>query len=365
MKKLLSLLLSTVILLLCAEENNGKLYKVPSAALKGMRGLAKRIAIPNTEFQYTPAPSKTGVLSDLAMSAYAVSHDSTILALAESVKQADGSYFSRVVFMEYARFKIVNAVEFNTQGKIKEIFFFYDKLFLVTEGEKTQIQAILLNSKLQLFKKTLNLPSEFSSVCTGKIFFYVKCADKKLLQIDDALQINSTIETRFNGGHIFIRQNSDTVTNFTKENIEYIKKNNSGMFKSNYHDLQNIAEPEKVFLQPRNTRDFYFSAKNGRLYKMVNSTHCEEIEVSPFQDIFLHPFKNEFYLLAKKKQLIEIVRLTDYRVRRRLSHNTMKPETYKFLKFIIPHRNGIFLVTQEGEFAQIVERKRRFYKYKL
>lgn len=364
-KKFLTILVAVLSIFAFAEEDKGTFYKLANSPnIKGLRGLALRIAVPNTAFHYTPATTKEGVLTDLAMSAYAISHDNTIIALAESMKKDDENCSIRVLFMDFARFKVINGIEFSTDAPIKKMFFFYDKLYFVTEGKTPKIQAIQLGQKLKLYNKSLEIPEGISSICQDKIFFYVKCLDKKLMQIDDALKINSTVEARYPGGVIFIRGTSNFLNNLTKENLEIFSKNDEGIYKSNYHDLKNSAAPAEVFIYPRTSRYFFFSTKDGELYKLTDSTICEKLDVSPFQDIIFHPRRHEFYLLANKKNIIEILRVHDLKVRREINHYRIRPVSYRLLKFMIPHNSGIFLISQRGEFMLVVERKRRFYKYK-
>lgn len=365
-KKLLTVLIAVLGVFVCAEENDGNFYKLKnSPPIKGLRGLAQRIAMPNTEFHYTPATVKKGVLTDLAMSAYAISHDNTVLALGEAIEQDDGKYINRIIFMDYVNFKVINGIEIPSDIPVRKMFFFYDKLYIVTEGNKTVIHAVLLGKNMKIYKNTLNIPDGVSSICQDRIFFYVKCLNKKLMQIDDALRVNSVVETRYNGGVIYIRDNSNVLNNLTKENIETFMKNDEGVYKSNYYDLQDAAEPVQVFFYPRTTRYFFFASKEGDLYKITNSSICEKMDVSPFQNIFLHPRKNEFYLLANKKQILEIIRVYDMKSRKELSHYAMRPQTYKFIKFMMPHNSGICIITQRGEFIIITERKKRFYKLHL
>lgn len=364
-KKFLTVLVAALGIFAFAEEDKGTFYKLPNSPnIKGLRGLAQRIAMPNTAFHYTPATIKSGVLNELAMSAYALSHDNTVLALAESISQDDDSCKIRVIFMDFTRFRVINGIEFSAAAPVKKMFFFYDKLYLVTEGEKTQIQAVLLGKTMKKFQKTLDVPEGVNSVCQDKIFFYVKCNSKKLLQIDDALKINASLEARYPGGVIFIRGTSNILNNLTKENLETFMKSDEGIYKSNYYDLKDSEDPADVFIYPRTSRYFFFSTKDGDLYKITNSSICEKIDISPFQNIFFHPRRHEFYILTNKKSMIEIIRVHDLKVRKELNHYNMRPATHRFLKFMIPHYSGIFLITQHGEFLLITEQKRRFYKHK-
>ena len=84
-----------------------------------------------------------------------------------------------------------------------------------------------------------------------------------------------------------------------------------------------------------------------------------------FQNIFYHDGKQAFYSLAEKKHQIEIITLPDFKLKKRLFHDTMRPKTHKNLKFIIPHTDGIFIITQQGEFFLLKEHKKRFYKIKI
>ncbi len=365
-KKLLLLLVFSAGMLLYAEtENNGVFYKKNEPNIqKGLHGIALRLSIPHTGFNYTPARTKEGVLSDLAMNAYAVSHDNSTLALAESMPQEDGSYLNRIIIFEYGKFRIINGTEFKSDGKITEMFFFFDKLIFISEGKTNKIQAIILNKNLPLFKNILTLPAPVSSICQDKVFFYVKLKDKKLLQIDDALRVNATIETRHDGGLLFSIPKNNIVVNFTRENIENINATEDGLFKSNHFQMPDIPEPEQIFFLSERTNVFYF-ASGGELYKVINNKHCEKLKVSNFSKIILHPFKKVFYLLANKRHILEIIRPSDLKLIKKISHHSIQPVTYKFVKFIIPLRDGAVLITQNGEFVQLLERKRRFYKYKI
>lgn len=364
-KLLLLLVFSAGIFLFADEENNGTFYKVDHPNIqKGLHGIALRLTIPNTSFNYTPAKTKEGVLSDLAMSAYAVSHDNSTLALAESIPQEDGSYLNRIIFFEYGKFKILNGTEFKSDGKITAMFFFFDKLFLASTGKTDKIQAVVLNKNLPIFPNTLTLSAPVSSICQDKIFFYVKLKDKKLMQIDDAMRINATIETRHDGGLLFTLPKNNIVVNFTKENIENINATEDGLFKSTHFLMKDIPEPEQVFFPFSKTNVFYF-ASGDELYKVINNKHYEKVKISSFNKIILHPFKKVFYLLSNKRHMLEIIRPSDLKLIKRISHHSMQPVTYKFVKFIIPLRDGAVLITQNGEFVQLLERKRRFYKFKI
>ena len=350
----------------CVAEDKGTLYKIKNTqSLKGIRGLAAALAVPNTSFRYTPAMAKEGVLTVLAMTSYAISADNSVLALVESVEQQDGTFFNRIVFVEYSRFKVINGVEFTSAGKIEKIFFFRDKLIMEERGEAAVLKAIGLTRNLKFISQKLELPSASSSICMDRDFFYVKCRDKNLLQVNNELKVNSSIETRREGGVIFIKNKSPFLTNFTHDNLEQLRMSRSGIFKSDFKDLENIPKPESVILPIGDQRNFFFTEANGRLHELVDSSYSEKVDVSAFEMIFLHPFKRTLYLLANKKSIIEVVRMSDYRVIRKISHHSMEPESYKSLKFMIPHRDGVFLITQKGEFVLIRDRGRRYVKYKI
>ena len=91
----------------------GSFYKVTNTSgVRTARGLASVIAIPRTTFKYTPGKTKNGVMDDLTLTAYAIAQDNSVLALAESAAQQDGTFINRLIFLENGSFRIINGTEY-------------------------------------------------------------------------------------------------------------------------------------------------------------------------------------------------------------------------------------------------------------
>lgn len=368
MKKILKNI-SVIALLILAfsafAESEGNFLRISNTAgVRGVRALASHIAVPRTSFRYTPGSQKMGVLDDLTLTDYAISQDNSTMALSESQSREDGKFFNRIVFFEFGNFNIINGIEFTSDSKIKKIFFFRGNLYCINKGEKITLSQLILTRNLKFDPKVITLDSDVSSVICDRDFIYIKSVGKKLWQFSKELTKISTIETRHNGGFLLIRNlRDDKMFNFTAENFETLQRSPNGVFKSSFRDLKDVPKPDRAWLSPIKN-SIYFSTEKGELYELINMAFCEKIDVSDFQKAVYHPYKKEFYILANKKHIIEIVRLYNFKTRKRISHHTMRPETHQNLKFIIPHPAGIFLITQQGEFSIIRERKRRFYKTK-
>lgn len=361
---------SVIVLLLTfncifAEENSGNFYRVNNSPnVKGIRALASHIFVPRTAFRYTPGKQKMGVLDDLTLTDYAISQDNSTMALCESVAQDDGKFLNRIIFYEFGGFNIINGIEYTSDSKIEKIFFFRGNLYCITKGDKVKLNQLILTRNLKFSPDSVELDSDVSDIKCDKKFIYIK-SGSTIWQFDENLKRISSLQTRHSGGFLLIRNLNDSkILNFTKENIETLHRTEDGIFKSTFKDLTDIPEPDQAWLSPIKN-SIYFSTSKGELYELADMTHCEKIEVQPFQQALYHPYKREFYILTNKKQIIEIIRLSDFKTRRRISHDTMRPETHRNLKFMIPHPSGLFIITQQGEFASIRERKRRFIKYKF
>ena len=349
-----------------AEESSGNFYRVNNTSgVRGVRALASHIVIPRTSFRYTPGTQKQGVLDDLTLKCYAISQDNSTLALAESYPQDDGKFLNRIIFFEMGALHIINGIEYTANYKIEKVFFFMGNLYCITKGEKINLRQLRLTRNLKFDPKTVELTEDVSSIKCDRKFIYIKSVGKLLWQFNEELKFISSLETRFAGGFLLIRNlNDDKMFNFTRENLETIQRTPQGLFKSSYRDLQDMPEIRNAWLSPIKN-SIYFSTPDGELHELVDMAFSEKLDVADFQQIIYHPYKREFYILAKKKHIIEIVRLSDFKTRKRISHHTMRPETHQNLKFMIPFPGGLFIITQQGEFATIRERKRRFYKYKF
>ena len=349
-----------------ADEERGNFYRVNNTSgIRGVRALASHIVVPRTSFRYTPGKQKLGVLDDLTLTGYTISQDNSTLAVGESVPLEDEKFLNRIVFFEMSGLRIINGIEYTSDEKIEKLFFFMGNLYCIVKGEKIKIRQLLLTSNLKFDKKTVELKEDVSSIAYDKKFIYIKSTGNTIWQFDENLNKISLFETRHPGGILLIRnQNDDKMLNFTAENLETIQRTPQGLFKSTYRDLKDVPKPEDAWLSPIKN-SIYFSTADGTLHELVDMAFNEKLNVPAFQIAIYHPYKREFYLLANKKHMIEIVRLSDFKTRKRISHHTTQPETHQNLKFIIPIHGGIFIITQQGEFATIREHKRRFHKYKF
>lgn len=366
-KKLFGLIIFLLFNILSAQEDNGLLYKLNEKTNSGnLKGLAAKIANRDTIFRYEPGSRKKGILNDLTLQTYAVSPDNTVLALAESIPSDNGNFINRIIFMDYDKFLIINGIEFKETHKITEIFFFFDKLVCLMEGKTSTLKALKLSPALAWYHTKLPLKYPVSSICFDNEFFYVKDKNLNIMQIDDALQQNSLLTARRKGGVLFTVPDSDKIVNFTKNSIEIMRKTSDGLFKSTFRDLKNTPEPVAAWVSDVSAKSVYFTAADGSFHELVDFSYSEEKEnVSDFQMIFFHPEKKEFFLLANKKNIIEIVTPPELNVRRKVFHHTMRPRTHQNIKFIIPHKDGLFLITQQKEFVFIKEHKKRFFKEKI
>ena len=365
-KNILFLLIVLLLTNIHAEADRGNFYKIPNSPnLKGLRGLASAIAVPYTSFRYTPGRQKIGILDDLALTDYAVSQDNSTMALAESQAQDDGTFLNRIIFFEYGGFRIINGIEYTAKEKLEKIFFFAENLFCITHGEKTELKMLILSRNLKFSQHAINLETHITGICSDKTHLFIKNAEKKMWQFDEELKKIASIETRHNGGVIFLQPGTDKIINFTKENIEIIQQNNNGLFKSSFYNLQDAPEPLQAWIVPSSGKSIFFVSTKGTMHELINYNQIEDVKISRFQQIFYHPQKREFYILSDKKHIIEILRPADLKIRRKISHSTMRPESNRNIKFMFSHPRGLFLITQQGEFVFIRENKRRFYKTKF
>lgn len=346
--------------------DNGNFYRINNtSSIRGVRGLASVLTIPATTFRYTPGTSKTGVLNDLTLVDYAISQDNSVLALAESIKLEDDMYLNRLIFFEFGALRIINGIEYQSKEKIEKIFFFADNLFCIVKGERRLLKELKLMKNPIFAGKSIILDNEIVSVTYDKNYFYLKDNDNKLMQFDEKMRMLATLETRDKGGLILMyRQKS--LLHFTQKNLETIQIGTPGLFKSDFRDLKEIPSVKQAWISPvANRRSIYFTTDKGRFYELVDFAYCEELDTSSFQMATYNFYRREFYILANKRNIIEILRLPNLKTRRKMAHHTMRPESHQNLKFIIPHSRGVLLITQLGEFVFIREHKRRFYKTKL
>lgn len=361
---LIFLLLTT---LLYANDDNGILYKLKEKTdTAKLKGTAKKIANRETLFRYEPGVRKKGILDDLTLQTYAVSPDNTVLALAEAIPDGNGNFINRVVFMEYDNFTIINGIEFKKQQKLTKIFFFFDKLVCLFEGKTSTVKALKLSPKLDWYHNELALKYPVSSIFADKDFFYIKDINTNILQIDDALLTNSTLTARRKGGIIFAIPDSDKIVNLAGDSIEIIRITSDGIFKSSFKDIKKVPTPINAWATDSTGKSIYFASADGSLHELVDLSYCEaKNNVADFQTIFFHPTKKEFFTLTSKKNIIEILTPPELTSRRKIFHNTMRPRTHQNIKFMIPHKDGVFVITQKKEFIFIKEHKKRFLKEKI
>lgn len=369
MKKTLKNLSVVIFLLLAASviaESKGNFYRMNNTSgVRGVRALASHIIAHRTTFRYEPGTQKMGVLDDLTLTDYAISPDRSTMVLTESQAQDDGKFLNRIIFFEFGGFRIINGMEYTSDYKIEKAFFFMGNLYCVTKGSEVRLRQLILTSNLKFDPKSVILEEDVNSIICDRRFIYIKGRGKTMWQFDEKLKKISTIQTRHDGGFLLIRDiRNDKIINFTKENIETIQRSPDGLFKSSFRDLKDVPQPENAWLSPIKN-SIYFSTAEGELFELVDMSFSEKLEVPEFQQILYHPYKREFYVLAKKKHEISIVRLHDFTVRKKMSPHTMRPATHRNLKFMIPHSSGLFIITQQGEFAIIREHRRRFRKTKF
>ncbi len=340
----------------------GSFYKVTNTSgVRTARGLASVIAIPRTTFKYTPGKTKNGVMDDLTLTAYAIAQDNSVLALAESAAQQDGTFINRLIFLENGSFRIINGTEYKSIEKIEKIFFFAGNLFCIVRGDKIMLREVYLTRDLRFAPKAVILDKDIISICWDKNYFYLKDSASNLMQFNDNMEKISELTTRRSGGIIMLQPGSDKLLHFTHDNVETIQRSDGGLFKSSFRDLKDVPVPVKAWHAP-NKRSIYFTTENNELYELVDMAYCEKADIAPIKDIIYNPYRKEFFVIASKRNMLEILRLPDFQVRRKMSHHSMRPETNMNIKFMIPHPSGVFLLTQEGEFVFIRERKRRFLK---
>lgn len=362
-KNFLILLCTSVFFILNAEDA-GEFYKIPDRiGDKTSKGLAEKLADTDAVFRYRPGYGKMGILNDLYLTSYAISHDKSVLALSESQKKDEYS-LNRIIFFDFNSFQIINGIEFKSDASIQKIFFFSDNLFCVMKGEKITLKVLSADKKLSFLEKEFTIPTDISDICCSKDFIYIKCSNNTLLQLNGDLQKISELQTRRPAGLLFFISNNQLV-NFTADNTETIRCGKSGIFKSTFSDLNNRAVPTDIFPLGDPTKSLLFTTADGELHELINFSYSQKCEVADFQTIFYNTDLNAFYSLAMKKHQIEIITLPDLKVKKRLSHDTMRPKTHRNLKFMIPHPQGIFIITQHGEFIFIKEHKKRFFKEKI
>lgn len=346
-------------------EEKGEFYKIPNTkSSTKVTGLAAKTAVFDAAFRYTPGHGRQGILNDLYLTDFAVSKDNSVLALSES-QPNDGFFLNRIIFFDYRSFKVINGIEYKSDSRIQKIFFFSDRLFCITKGKKITLCALNTGKKLNFDRNTFTIPAPISSVICSDKFIYIKCNDTTLLQISNAMHKNSSLQTRRAGGQLFFIPETDKLVNFTADNAETIIANEDGLFNSSFADLKNKIEPANVFIIDAPEKSLFFSSRDGKLYELVNFNYSQKCNIADFQNIFYHDGKQAFYSLAEKKHQIEIITLPDFKLKKRLFHDTMRPKTHKNLKFIIPHTDGTFIITQQGEFFLLKEHKKRFYKIKI
>ena len=366
MEKILSMK-KFIILLLCLSgiafaAENGTFYKIPNTAgLKGVRGFAAGIAIPRTTFKYTPGKTKNGVMDDLTLVDYAIAEDNSIIALAESIEQQDQTFLNRIIFMENGSFRILNGKEYKSKEKIEKIFFFAGNLFCIVKGEKTMLREVYLTRELRFASRAVILDNDITSMCKNKKFFYLKDSASTIMQFNENMEKVSELTTRRPGGVILLQNGTDKLLHFTADNLETIQCTGSGLFKSSFRDLKDVPAPVRAWYA-HNKRSIYFLAEDGSLHELVDLAYCENKEIAPFKQILYNPYRREFFAIASKRNMLEILIPPGFEVRRKISHHTMRPETNQNIKMMIPHPSGVLLITQDGEFTFIRERKRRFHK---
>ncbi len=327
-----------------------------------LEGTAKQISC-GFLCRYTPAVGKNGVLDELLLQDYAISCDQKILALAEV--QEDGSkYFNRIIFYDYNKFSILNGIEFETTEKLEKIFFGREQLYCMFQGHDVFLKSVKIQKNLALSGKKLQLSAPISNVLVGADGIFIKCQDRTLLQLDDDLDVIASIQTRKKGGVIFKLAESNVMVNFTGENIERFQCSADGFFKMNFHELKNVPAPENVFLTDNPLHEIFFTSGN-KLYCLNELTYAEDQEVSDFEQIGISPDGGKIYLLASKKQSVEIFDFPEIVQKKKLVHGSMRPKTSRNLKFMIPHKDGVFLITNAGEIAIIREVKRRYLKEQI
>lgn len=359
-KKIFPLLITLTFSVICCGDT-GEFYKLKtpfnSSGLKGMAGAIASDSL----FHYTPGTVKQGILTSLSLQDYALSEDQSLIVLAES-QEKDGKYLNRIIFIDCKNFQFINGFETLADKKIDRVFFFGSNLCCMMQNE---LRYIKLNNTPVFSEKILTLPAPLSSYMLLADDLYLKCMDKTLLKINSDMDIVSNFKTRDDAGVIFMLPNSDTLVNFTDENIEKLQCTDSGIFKMNFTEHKNIPPPTAILPSgnPENSL-FFFSGKN-ELHILKNMSFSEKADIPDFEQICLRPGKDEIFLLNSKKYIIEILTLPDFVSKKRISHSTMRPKTGRSLKFMIPHTDGVFLITQQGEFVFIKEQKRRFFKEKI
>ena len=363
--KILLFLLCLSTFFISNAEDKGEFYKIPNTkGIEGLKGLAAKIAVNNAIFRYTPGCGKQGILNDLYLTDFAISQDKSVLALSET-KAESGNFLNRIIFFDYHTFKVINGIEFNSGSAVKKIFFFSNYLFCIMNGKTITLSALNLDRNLKFNNNKFTIPAPVSSIVCNKEFIYIKCKDNTLLRIDDTLHQNASIQTRRTGGQLFFIPKTDKLINLTKDNAETIRVNEEGLFKSNFTNIKNKVEPVDVFIIDDPEKSLFFSSSNGELYELVDFNYTQKCDIANFQHIFYHQDKEAFYSLAAKKHQLEIITLPDFKIKKRLIPDTMRPKTHKNLKFMIPHPQGAFVITQQGEFFFLKEHKKRFYKEKI
>ena len=363
--KIILLLLCLSVLFISNAEDKGEFYKIPNTkGAEGLKGLAAKIAVKDAVFRYNPGYGKQGILNDLYLTDFAISPDNSVLALSEA-RAESGNFLNRIIFFDYLTFKVINGIEFKSGSAVQKIFFFFNRLFCVMNGKTVTLSALNLDNKLKFYNKKFTIPAPVSSIVCSKDFIYIKCKDNTLLQIDDALHKNASVQTRRQGGQLFLIPETDKLVNLTKDNAETIRISEDGLFKSTFANLKNKVEPVDVFVIDDPEKSLFFSSRDGELYELVDFNYSQKCDVANFQHIFYHRNKEVFYSLAAKKHQLEIITLPDFKIKKRLTPDTMRPKTHKNLKFMIPHPQGAFVITQQGEFFFLKEHKKRFYKEKI
>ena len=363
--KIILLLLCLSALFISNAEDKGEFYKIPNTkGADGLKGLAAKIAVKDAVFRYNPGYGKQGILNDLYLTDFAVSQDNSVLALSEA-RAESGNFLNRIIFFDYRTFKVINGIEFKSDNAVTKIFFFFNRLFCVMNGKTVTLSALNLDNKLKFYNNKFTIPAPVSSIVCSKDFIYIKCKNNTLLQIDDALHKNASVQTRRQGGQLFLIPETDKLVNLTKDNAETIRISEEGLFKSTFANIKNKVEPVDVFVIDDPEKSLFFSSRNGELYEIVDFNYSQKCDVANFQHIFYHRDKEVFYSLAAKKHQLEIITLPDFKIKKRLIPDTLRPKTHKNLKFMIPHPQGTFIITQQGEFFFLKEHKKRFYKEKI
>ena len=363
--KIILLLLCLSALFISVAEDKGEFYKIPNTkGADGLKGLAAKIAVKDAVFRYNPGYGKQGILNDLYLTDFAVSQDNSVLALSEA-RAESGNFLNRIIFFDYCTFKVINGIEFKSDNAVTKIFFFFNRLFCVMNGKTVTLSALNLDNKLKFYNNKFTIPAPVSSIVCSKDFIYIKCKNNTLLQIDDALHKNASVQTRRQGGQLFLIPETDKLVNLTKDNAETIRISEEGLFKSTFANIKNKVEPVDVFVIDDPEKSLFFSSRNGELYEIVDFNYSQKCDVANFQHIFYHRDKEVFYSLAAKKHQLEIITLPDFKIKKRLIPDTLRPKTHKNLKFMIPHPQGTFIITQQGEFFFLKEHKKRFYKEKI